>query len=780
MKKNKFFLPLMATAVLAAAVIVVFMIFFQKKDSVQRFAGLMEEQGIEKPNIILITLDTTRADHLPCYGYSGVKTPHLDALAKEGIVFEQCTASSPLTLPSHTSIMTGLYPTYHGVRVNANAAVSQDHLTLAELFAQQGYQCGAFIASFVLDGRWGLNQGFHHYDDRLEFGKQLELNIAMVQRPGNEVVDAALSWLENQGGRSFFTWIHLYDPHIPYEPPEPYLSEYNIGQFGLYDGEIAFMDEQIGRVVTWLREKGLTGKTLLALIGDHGEGLGDHNEWEHGYFIYDYAVQVPLLIVTPFGDFQGKRVSSQVRTIDLYPTLLEMVGIEVPEENQGESLLDMLFHPDKTIESYAYCESFTPKIHYNWSPLHSLRTPRYKYIAAPRAELYDLENDPGELANIFEASPGLARKFKEELDRMIEKTSLEAPQPETANIDQETLRRLAALGYIGAPVSTKARKTSGALADPKDKQQIFELIQRAGGLITQEEYDQSAEILESVLREESLIPQAMLMLAQSYIKLDRREEAREQFDQLLRDDPESIQALIGLANLLLEEGKKDDVIALCMRTLSLDERNAQAYTILGEIYMDEDDLSQALPYLEKAVEIQPKLTRTRLNLGACFVGLHQYDKGESILVEIVKDYPKFPMAHYHLGLLYEEQERWEEARNAYSIEVELYPQNFMARFNFGKLLYRLGDREGYLEQMQEVIQIAPQKAEGYLFMARGLLPQPGNIENALELVQKGLSLAEESELKAMGYYLLADIYTRKNQPGKVQEALKKARSYVLK
>ncbi len=780
MKKSKLFLYLTVTAVLVAAVIVFFLIFLQKEDSVQRFADLMDKEGIEKPNIILITLDTTRADHLPCYGYSGVKTPYLDDLAREGIVFEQCTTSSPLTLPSHTSIMTGLYPTYHGVRVNGNTAVSQKLLTLAELFSQQGYQCGAFIASFILDGRWGLNQGFHHYDDQLELEKYHEANLGLIQRPGNEVVDAALSWLEGQSSSPFFAWIHLYDPHTPYEPPEPYLAEYSTKQFGLYDGEIAFMDEQIGRVVSWLKEKELTGKTLIALMGDHGEGLGDHGELEHGYFIYDYAVQVPFLIVTPFKEFREKRVSSQVRTVDLYPTLLEMAGVEVPKENQGESLLDMLFHPDKSVESYAYCESFTPNIHYNWSPLCGLKTPRYKYIEAPRAELYDLEKDPGELTNIIEISPRIAGKLKKALDRMIEQTSLEAPKPEAANIDRETLTRLAALGYIGAPVSTKARRTSGPLADPKDKQRIFESIQQAGGLITQEKYDQAVEILESVLREESLIPQAMLMLAQSYIKLDRKEEAKEQFDSILKDDPESIQALIGLANLLQEEGKKEDVIALCKQTLSLDERNVQAYTILGEVYMDEKDYSQALPHLEKAAEIQPKLTRNRLNLGACFVGLRQYDKAESLLQEIVGEHSKFPMAHYHLGLLYEEQKRWGEAKKAYSEEVELYPENFMARFNLGKLLYRLGDREGYLEQMQEVIRIAPKKAEGYLFLARGLLQKPGDVENVLELIQQGLSLAESSELKALGYYLLADIYTRKNQPGKVQEALKKARSYTSK
>ncbi|MBE0461648.1 MAG: sulfatase-like hydrolase/transferase [Candidatus Aminicenantes bacterium] len=758
---------------------VIFCLFFwPERKPAQEFATLLAKNRIDKLNIVLITLDTTRADHLPCYGYSGVKTPHLDSLANRSILFEQCTASSPLTLPSHASMMTGLYPTYHGVRVNGNTALSGVHLTLAELFAQQGYQCGAFIGAFVLDGRWGLKQGFNHYDDRFDLRKYKQLDLGLVQRPGNEVVNAALSWMENQKENPFFTWIHLFDPHAPYEPPEPYFSEYNTGISGLYDGEIAFTDEQIGRIISWLDKNGLGRKTIIAIMGDHGEGLGDHNEMAHGYYIYDYAVQVPFLIATPFEDFHGIRISSQVRTIDLYPTVLEMVGIEVPEENQGESVLDMIFHPDKNKDYYAYCESLTPNIHYGWSPLYSLRTVKYKFIDAPRPELYDLIEDPKELNNVRDKFPKIAQKFKEVLDQIIEESSLEAPKPEAANLDHETLQRLAALGYIGAPVSKRSSHKNGKrLADPKDKLHIYESVQRVGELFNREEYTQATEILESVLQEEPKIPQALLLLATCYTELDRREEAKAQYDIILKDDPNSIQALIGLANLLSEEGKKEDVIALCKQILSVDNRNTQAYTILGEVYIEENDHSTALPYLEKAVEIQPKLTRNRLNLAVCFVGLNQYDRAENILKDILIEYPKFPLAYYHLGLLYEEQGKLEEALKAYSEEVTLYPNHFKARFNLGKLLYKFGDQKGYIEQMREVIRIAPEAAEGYLFLARGLLYESNDINQILELVQKGLPLAKSSELKAFGYFLLADIYSRKNQPEKVKEALKKANYY---
>jgi len=780
MKRKILFSSTIFVAIIAIGMIIYFFII-QKKDPVQKFGTLMKAKGIEKPNIVLITLDTTRADHLPCYGYTGVRTPHLDALVKKGVVFEQCTSSSPLTLPSHASMMTGLYPTYHGVRVNGNTAVSQTHWTLAELLSEQGYQCGAFIGAFVLDGRWGLNQGFHHYDDQFDMKKFKRLDLALVQRPANEVIDASLEWLEGQKNKPFFAWIHLYDPHAPYEPPEPYFSEYDTSLVGLYDGEIAFTDEQIGKLTSWLNQNGFKENTIIVILGDHGEGLGDHGEMAHGYFIYDYAVQVPFLIITPFEDWQGIRVSSQISTVDIFPTILEMVGARIPVENQGKSLLNVMFHPESTNNHYAYCESLSPNIHYGWSPLYSLRTTQFKYIGAPRPELYNIVEDPREMNNLRDRLPQKTREFREALNTFITQTSQAAPKPEAANLDQETLRRLAALGYIGAPVAKRSVEKEGKiLADPKDKQHIYESVQYVGELINKEEYQESVQILESVLCEEPGIPQAMLLLATCYVELDRKEEAKAQYDLILKEDPNSIQGLIGMANLLLEEGNHEDVIALCKQILSVDDRNTQAYTILGEVYMAGNDHLQALPHLEKAVEIQPKMTRNRLNLAVCFVGLKRYGEAEVILEDILKEYPKFPFAHYHLGLLYEGQGELEKARNAYEEEVKLYPNQFRARFNLGKLLFTFGLREEYLEQMREVIRIAPEAPEGYLFLARGLLHEPVALDQILELVQKGLSLAETSELKALAYFLLADVYNRKNQPDKVKEALEKANYYKMK
>ncbi|MDH5385296.1 MAG: sulfatase-like hydrolase/transferase, partial [Candidatus Aminicenantes bacterium] len=617
MKKQKITLLIGIVIGVIALVIIFYFLFLREEDPSKKFAQLLAAQGIDKPNIMLITLDTTRADRLSCYGYSGVKTPHLDALANKGIVFEQCTASSPLTLPSHASMMTGMYPTYHGVRVNGNTALSDEQTTIAEVLSGQGYQCGAFIGAFVLDGRWGLKQGFQHYDDQFDLRKYKHIDLGAVQRPGNQVMNVALDWLDEQKGNPFFAWIHLYDPHAPYEPPEPYYSEYSHqGLSGLYDGEIAFMDEQIGRCVSWLEKNGLSKKTIIVLIGDHGEGLGSHGEGTHGYFIYEYAVHVPLLIIAPFPKLQGKRAASQVRAVDVYPTILELAKIESSAKTQGRSLLPEMFRPEKKEDDYAYGESMAPNIQFGWSPLYFLRTTRYKYIDAPRPELYDLTKDADEQTNLFQQYPKIAREMKDELDRLMAETSKDAPVPQAANLDKETVKRLAALGYIGAPVSAKKSSSGGSesLADPKDKLQVFASIHQAGELLLNDQYALAAEKLEAALLDEPTIPQALLQLSTCYVELGRNEEAKAKLDAVLKDDPENVQALISLANILLREGKEEDVIALCQQTLSVDDKNVQAYMLIGEVYIGKLNHTEALPYLENAVEIQPKLTRNRLNL----------------------------------------------------------------------------------------------------------------------------------------------------------------------
>jgi arylsulfatase A-like enzyme/tetratricopeptide (TPR) repeat protein len=741
----------------------------------KRWAGL----GVEKPNVVLITLDTTRADHLGCYGHAPPTTPNADALAARGALFTHASSVAPLTLPAHSSILTGMQPTFHGVRVNGNAALGRSQETLAEVLSKAGYQTGAFVGAFVLDGRWGLNQGFAHYDDRFDLKKYKHLDLGTVQRPANEVMDAALAWLADRKPGPFFAWIHLYDAHTPYEPPEPFLSTFRAGGLaGLYDGEIAFADAQVGRLVSWLRDNGVDRKTVLVIIGDHGESLGSHGEGTHGYFVYDDTTRVPFLVVTPFAELQGVRVDSQVSSVDVFPTVLGLCGVDTEPKVQGRSLLPVLFHPRSPDETYAYSESMTPSLQFGWSALHSLRGTRYKLIDAPRPELFDLVADPGEETNVFDRTPAVASRLKARLDRLMAETSQGAPAPEAADLDQETLQRLAALGYVGAAAAPGRSRDEGPLADPKDKLRVFTAVQEAGERIVNDDYVAAARTLESALREDPKMPQALLMLGGAYSELGRNQEARAQFDRVLKDDPTSVQGLVGLASLLMKEGKTGEVVALCRRTLSLDDQNTQAYALLGEVYTSQDNPAKALPYLEKAVAIQPKLTQNRLNLAGCLIEVKELPRAEALLKEIITDYPRFPLAQFNLGLLYDEQGRIEEAKAAYAAEVTAYPGHYKARFNLGRVLFQLGDDAAALHEMREVTRLSPRLPQGYLFQARGLLKTGAPIDDVQALVEKGLSLAETPDMKALGWLLLADVYNRRHQPEKTSDALRRADSYV--
>ena len=726
-------------------------------------------------NVLLITLDTTRADRIGCYGHQEAETPVLDALAADGVLFEQCITPTGYTLPSHSSIMTGLYPPFHGVRLNGSTALADVHATLAERLTGRGYRSGAFIGAFVLDQRWGLGQGFEVYDDDFELADDERLDLAGVQRPANLVVDAALEWLDEPDDRPFFAWVHLYDPHTPYDPPEPYRERFEgRGKSGLYDGEIAFADAQIGRLLGWLEERGLAETTIVIVVGDHGEGLGDHGEDEHGYFVYDYAVLVPFLVRLPGTDLNGVRVTSQVRTIDILPTVVELVGLETTHRVHGQSLAAMMVDPDHQGPRYAYSESMAVSLQYGWSALFSLRTSDYKFIEAPRGELYDLHDDPEEGNNLFTNQPGVAEELQGALTTIRHEIEQGAPETQQANLDEETMAMLAALGYAGG---TARVREGESLADPKDKIHLYEAVGYAAHALREDNFGEAARVLEIVLADDPAIPQARLQLAVAYRKLGRNDDAKTVLDGLLRDDPDNMQALVGIATLLSEEGNDDEVLAICRRALSVDDRNVQAYELMAEVYAARNDHAGALPLLRTAVEIQPKLTRNRNDLAASLVGVGDFDEAEQLLNEIIAESPEFPLVHFNLGLLYEEQTKYNAARDAYAAELEHHPDSVVARFNLGNLLMRMGDPAGAAEQMQNLIQRAPEQARPYLLLARIRLAEGADPTEVETLARQGLERTQATDLKALGYYLLADAYSRQGRPAEVQRAVESAQRY---
>jgi choline-sulfatase len=739
-------------------------------------AHLAALHRLKGANILLVTLDTTRADRLGCYGYADAETPVLDGLARDGVLFERCITPTAFTLPSHASIMTGKSPASHGVRINGDLALADAQTTLAERLSEAGYRTGAFVGAFVLDGRWGLKQGFEHYDDNFDLKPGEQLDLAGVQRPGDKVVDAALKWLQQTDTRPFFAWVHLYDPHTPYEPPEPWRSRLNDSLSHLYDGEIAFADSQVGRLIDWIASQGLAKKTIVIAVGDHGEGLGSHGEAEHGYFVYDYAVHVPFIVRLPVAGLRGVRVPAQVRTIDLVPTLLELIGAGTPSNIDGESLVPMVAHPSREGPKFAFSESMSPPMQYGWSALYSLRTQRYKYIEAPKPELYDLREDPDEADNRLTRLPEVARELHAELEKIQKGMSAAKPEAQEANIDEETMRRLASLGYIGGTMATK-KSESKVLADPKDMLHLYNAVGVAARQITDKDFAGAATELEGVLKEDPQNPQARFLLAMCYEKTDRNAEAKAILDGVLKDDPENLRGLIAMAGLLAKEGKTEEMVAVCKRALAKDERNAQAYALLADAYMGANDYAAALPYLQKAVAIQSKLTRNRNNLAACLIGLRRFDEAETELTDILSTHPKCPLAHFNLGLMYEEEGRFGDARAAYATEVELHPNIVAARFNLANLLLRAGDIAGAEVQLRELLKANPDEPRTNLFLTRALLARSASPEEALPFAKTGLDKSTTPELKALGYFLLADIYSRQGRRAEVEDALRNARYY---
>jgi arylsulfatase A-like enzyme len=422
--------------------------------------------GEERPrNVLILTLDTTRADRLGAYGFPDANTPNLDTLAKEGVVFEQVETAAPLTLPAHATLLTGRFPFQHGVRDNG-MTLGPSETTLAQVLQARGFRTGAFVAAYVLDARWGLARGFDAYDGHFSPRRNLStLKLEDVRRPADEVVTRSLDWLGGVGDSSFFGWIHFYDAHAPYDPIDRPAE-----RLPGYQGAISFIDSQIGRLRAFLDARQLTDRTLLVVVGDHGESLGAHGERTHGLFVYEAVMRVPLIVRAPAHRLRGRRVRDVVRTVDLMPTVLDLLGIHAPQSLAGTSLVSRMSGSRSEQEIETYSETMYPRYHFGWSDLYAIRAGRFKLIAAPHPELYDLELDPEEAHNLYQRRPELAIRLSQRLHARETGGHGEAGRAAT---DHDARARVSSLGYVSG--STLGEEL-GPLADPKDRLAVYEQI----------------------------------------------------------------------------------------------------------------------------------------------------------------------------------------------------------------------------------------------------------------------------------------------------------------
>src|SRR5438046_10462800 len=396
-------------------------------------------------NVVVITIDTLRADHLGCYGYKEIRTPNIDALAAEGVRFERAYTSVPVTLPSHAVIFTGTYPMLSGIHDFSANKLNPAQPTLASVLKEHGYNTAAVIGSAVLDSRFDLNHGFDFYYDHFDFNRLLESNLDEMERPGNVVADVTIDWLSKNYQKKFFLWMHLYDPHYPYRPPPPYSEQYKDRP---YDGEIAFADAQVGRLIEFLKNKSLYQNTLIVLAGDHGERLGEHGEKTHGFFIYNATLHVPLIIHLP-GGVHARTVANLVNLADLMPTVLAALNIQIPAQVQGQSLLPLMSPKKEDTARSLYAETFLPRLHFNWSELRGVETENYHFINAPKPELYDLRKDPGETHNLFAEKKAVTEEMRVRRAKLIQQYTAGQELAEKTGLDQVLMERLKSLGYAG-------------------------------------------------------------------------------------------------------------------------------------------------------------------------------------------------------------------------------------------------------------------------------------------------------------------------------------------
>jgi arylsulfatase A-like enzyme/predicted negative regulator of RcsB-dependent stress response len=617
-------------------------------------------------NVLVITIDTLRADHLGCYGYKSIHTPNIDALGAAGVRFEHAYTPVPITLPSHTVIFTGTYPTASGMHDFSGNRLGAQSLTMASLLKENGFTTGAVVASAVLDSRFGLSRGFDFYYDHFDFNRLQEANLDEMERPGNLVADLALDWLTHNSSQRFFLWMHLYDPHYPYTPPAPFSTEY---QSHPYDGEIAFADAQVGRILQFLKSKGLYEKTLIVLSGDHGEGLGEHGEKTHGFFIYDSTLHVPLIMRFPGAAHPGT-VATAVSTADILPTVLELLKIPVPAQVQGVSLTAEVEGGQRnaTAARGLYSETFLPRLHFNWSELRGIQFGTYHFIEAPRPELYDLERDPGELTNLFAEKKAVASEMQGKLTALVRAYTPATELAERMPLDPALIERLKALGYAGFSGGGDTSAKSSTLPDPKDRIQVYELISQGLADGQHGRYEDSVTKLTEALKTEPDSVAVHYLLGLDYYRMRDYPKSVEHLTRVMQLSPEYALAAFHLGLAHARAGHTDAAIAALNRALQLDSTNFAAAYDLGEIYLQKGMATEAAAKFRQAIAVNPESAMAHVALGELLLSQGNVDQALVELRTSVDLAPENPRAHAMLARALEAkglpQEAEQEMRKA--------------------------------------------------------------------------------------------------------------------
>ncbi|HXV63943.1 MAG TPA: sulfatase-like hydrolase/transferase [Vicinamibacteria bacterium] len=644
--------------------------------------------ALRRNNLLFVTIDTLRADRLGSYGSHAGLTPHLDRLGEDGIVFEDVVSHVPLTLPAHTSIFTAKYPTRHGVHDNGTYRLGPGHNTLATLLSDHGYRTAAFVGAFVLDARFGLGRGFDHYDDYYGEKRTFE-SFTELERRAESVLAPAEAWLRERRNEPWLVWIHLFDPHAPYEAPEPFASRHSRDPYG---AEIAYVDDRLGAFLARLDAAGLLENTLVTLVGDHGESLGEHGELTHGTFAYNATLSVPWILwsrAVPAGRF-----SPRVRHVDVLPTLLDLLGIESPPEIDGVSLRPFLQAPSRYEAPTSYFEALNPHLTRGWAPLRGVIGGRYKFIELPISEIYDLQEDPGETQNLAPRRARLASELRDTLGALVA-----GDTSEPASADVETIRRLASLGYLVAPVDVR-RDTYSEEDDPKRLVDLANAHDQAGALFQSGHEEEALDLLEKIREQQPRSSFAHQKLAYALRQLGRADEAIDVLEGAVRSGLTDSSLLVLLGSYLVETGEVGKARSLLEPVAEAHPEFAEAHNTLGVAYARLGNPVAAELAFSKVLELDPSSATAHNNLGSVELGRGRNDEAVAHFERALAIDEGLASAHNGLGVAHARRGELERAVAAWKRAVELAPDAFDALYNLAMALLERSPAEAvpYLER----------------------------------------------------------------------------------
>lgn len=721
-----------------------------KKPSGKTMAGLKDVDRIPVDpgaardyNVFLVTLDTTRADHFGCYGNQNVATPNIDALARKGVLFEKALTSASSTLPGHSTILTGLYPYHHGARSNGTYKLQPEQVSVAEILKDAGYTTGAAIGAYVLDSRFGLDQGFDEYNDDLTKGVRHAEHM-FRERPAEITNEFVLDWLDRNGKSKFFFWMHYFDAHQPYLPPEPFRSEYANQP---YDGEYAYADAMLGHVLAKIDALGVRDKTIIVIAGDHGESLGEHGEVTHSLLIYDATMHTALIVNCPSLMQEGSIVHNQVSNVDIVPTLLDMLGIETQTRFDGVSLLKgRPARPD-----WIYGETIATLVLHGWAPLFSIRDEQYKYIHAPEPELYDTVADPNELNNLFtdaKYADQVARLSKE-LDAQLGEDKLGAEALEQAiQMDAATAEHLRGLGYVATTTADKVNTEQAWQLDPKKMIKGWDRIQEASNLKASGKTDEAIALLEEGVAEIPGDVFARRTLAGAYIQSGRFDEAEKMLKETYELEKSEPNIPADLATISLRRGNFAEARRYLDEAMQIDPNYALPYVTLGDIAAINRDWAGADANFRKAIELDPAQfgPQAYTKLGMMYLGLLRVEDAREAFEAALKIDALFGGAHAGMGSILAEEGRYDESLKSFETTLRFDPNQPVVLAALAGLYDKLGEFEKGKEAAEKALESQPNLSMALNNLAL-IMKHTGDMPRAVELFEKALSI-EPNDLAA--------------------------------